>query len=109
MKALAFAVFFDITYWVASRLSRARFKRVRVHHPAVIGPMDVHQSVNGSDVLFVQSLLEYRTLTASGPTCHLRLSDTVWMQLPLFAIGVAKEHETEIFEITTLSNGAAMF
>jgi len=28
--------------------------------------------------------------------------DTVCMQLPLFAICVAKEHETEIFEIGTL-------
>jgi len=27
----------------------------------------------------------------------------VWMQLPLSAIGVAKEHETEIFKITTLT------
>jgi len=28
---------------------------------------------------------------------------TVLMQLPLFAVGVAKEHKTEIFKITTLT------
>jgi len=41
MTALAFAVFFDIMDWVASRLSRAKFKMF--HQPAVIGPMDVRQ------------------------------------------------------------------
>jgi len=41
MEAFAFAVFFDIAGWVASRLSRAIFNIF--HHKALIGPMDVRQ------------------------------------------------------------------
>jgi len=34
--------------------------------------------------------------------------DAVWMQLPLFATGVAKEHETEVFQMTTLNTKATI-
>jgi len=40
--------------------------------------------------------------TAPGRTEVTYAWDTVEMQFPRFAIGVAKVHEMEIFEITTL-------
>lgn len=36
------------------------------------------------------------------PVDWLMLFNNVWLQLQIFAIGAAKEHQTEILEITTL-------
>jgi len=71
---------------MASRLSRTSFKTPR--------------TVSDAISLFFRSI-RHET-TASGMMSPL---DTVWMQLQFSAIGVAKEHGTEIFEMTTLRAG----
>jgi len=66
MKAIAFAVFFNITDWMASRLSHAEdLKRAAqsvMHFPSPSSDWShgcLPESISGNDVPFFQSLPEY--------------------------------------------------
>lgn len=95
---MKFAVFFAITDWVASRLYRARFKMWSVMHFLSPSSDWSHacppEIIRGSDILFFLSAIKQLPAGWRYLCCHCLDAITI------LAIGVSKEHETEIFEIT---------